>query len=103
MVVALLLTQDLQRLPLQHVCVDPSVDLLHVQGAIVYALECREDAIRESLGKASLQRLANAQPRIGRQIQIQRARSTGRVTNAVCRVAMVLSIFEAEARSENVE
>ena len=82
--VALLLTQDLQRLPLKHVRVDPSVDLLHVQGAIVYALEFREDALRESLGNAGFQRLADAQSRIRGQIQIQRARSAGRVANAVC-------------------
>ena len=78
------MTQDVQRLSLEHVLVDPSVDLLHVQGAIVYALEFREDALRESLGNAGFQRLADAQSRIGGQIQIQRARSAGRVANSIC-------------------
>mgnify|MGYP006091836379 CR=1 FL=1 len=78
------MTQDLQLLPLKHVLVDPSVDLLHVQGSVVYAFEFREDALRESLGDASSQSLADAQFRIRRQIQVQRARSAGRVANAIC-------------------
>lgn len=69
--VALLLAQDVQLLPRQHVLVDPSVDLLHVQSSVVYDLEFREDALRESLVNASFQGLADTQFRVGRQIQVQ--------------------------------
>lgn len=79
-----MLTQDVQCLPLKHVLVDPSVDLLHVQGSIVHAFEFREDALRESLGNAGFEDLADAQFRIGGQIQVQRARSAGRVANSIC-------------------